>query len=84
MEITVIIPPQIYSSRKYTSNTDCYLADAIHEIGYEDVSVFGLGNTRITIDGVERFFKPKSSFSSDVLKEAFAKGVPLKVTLIER
>lgn len=79
-QIEVIIPAQEYSHVKYTDNKDCYLATALKEQGYEDVSVGGFGYTRIADKGYE----PVEKYNSIIVKIAFSKSESIRVILQEQ
>lgn len=78
-QIEVIILPQEFSHAKYTDNKDCYLAVALKEQGYENVSVSGWGFTYIA----DKAYKPAEEYNVEIVQIAFRKGKSIKVTLKE-
>lgn len=78
-KIEVTIPLQEFSHVKYQDNKDCYLAIALQEKGYVDVSVGGFGYT--TIAG--KYYIPMEAFNSEIMQSAFKKRKSITVILQE-
>lgn len=77
--ITVTIPPQEFSAKKYQgTGCDCYLEEALKKEGYKNVFVFAVG--RAMIDG--KRYVPREPFGYNILKNAFRNGESVTVNLV--
>lgn len=78
--ITVTIPyEEFFSEFKYIDRKNCYLASALKNAGYKDVTVHGWGST--IIDG--EHYHPTKNFDMGVVQEAFNNKQDLVVTLVK-
>lgn len=79
MNITITIQPQIFKSSKYLDSENCYLAEALKNIGYKNVSVFA---NKIEIGS--KTYKTKEPFYHDLVKKHFKENKSISLTLIEQ
>lgn len=77
-EITVTIPAQKYDFDKYTSPTNCYIAEAIRKLyPNKQINVTSFGITEIN----DIIYRPIGHFDSDILIEAFSQNKDVTLTL---
>lgn len=80
--ITVVIPAQVFDEYKYAPPMDnrqrCYLEEALDKAGHPGSIVYALGFTSL----YDRKWKTAQRFSAMILRDAFARGESVTVTLV--
>lgn len=80
-EICVEIPPQKdYNLGVYQDNSDCYLVKALKKLGYDNIHVYGWGET--WINGTH--YEPLENFDNGIMMMNSHNNKITKLTLIRQ